>query len=230
MARDSTEKRILKHPLASRIFHWCLIMGFLPAAISGFILWLKVGGDGIRHVALEIHMMGATVFTVSVIGYMILRFTRVLAYVHRIFSWNKNDLGWFKVLGGYPQKILFGKNVEVPPMGKINSGQKILSIVLFFGGPILIITGWILYAYIPVLPKIFIFWVDVVHLILGVLCGLFIIGHIFLGVYNWSDFKVMFGDGVIDFAEANEHTPVWVKNEVEPVNHQPLSNLKVVEK
>ena len=39
--QGESESRVLKHRLSSRLFHWGLVLGFIPAAITGFIIWLK---------------------------------------------------------------------------------------------------------------------------------------------------------------------------------------------
>ncbi|HWQ60839.1 MAG TPA: hypothetical protein VN521_00905, partial [Negativicutes bacterium] len=63
--------------------------------------------------------------------------------------------------------------------------------------------------------------VNHLHLILGVFMGLFLGAHIFLGVYNWGEFKAMFGDGTQPLAECEDHNPVWVEKDIEAVgaNH-----------
>lgn len=214
---NSDGPRVLKHPLASRLFHWGLILGFLPAALTGFVIWLKPGGEDLVNLAMRIHIIGAAVFTLSAILYTVFCLDRVVAFVRRIFSFDDRDVGWMLIGGGYPQKMFLGKKIIVPPMGKMNSGQKSLGICLLIGGIILTVTGWLLYAFIPVAPKAFAYWADQLHLIIGLFLGLSLFMHIFLGIYNWGEFKAMFGDGTQPLAEAEDHNPVWVAEEIEPV-------------
>ena len=211
------EARVLKHPLGSRLFHWALVLGFLPAAITGFVLFLKPGGEDFVNIAARIHIVGASILSVSAVLYTLMCFDRIVIFTRRIFSWNANDAAWFKVLGGYPQKMFLGKKVDVPPMGKINSGQKLFCICLLLGGILLIVTGWVLYAFIPVAPKSFTYGAANIHLAIGLFLGLFVCAHIFLGVYNWGEFKAMFGDGTQPINEARENNPLWVEHEIEPV-------------
>lgn len=217
MHSASEGPRVLKHPLASRLFHWGLIFGFLPAAVTGFVLWLKPGGEDMVNLAMRIHIIGAAILTISCVLYTVFCLDRIVAFIRRIFTWDDRDVGWMMVGGGYPQKMFLGKKIIVPPMGKMNSGQKMFGICLLFGGFVLIVTGWILYAFIPVAPKAVVFWTDQIHLVLGVFLGLFMFVHIFLGIYNWGEFKAMFGDGTQPLEEAEDHNPVWVANEIEPV-------------
>ncbi|MDR3561098.1 MAG: cytochrome b/b6 domain-containing protein [Negativicutes bacterium] len=220
MHHDENGPRVLKHPLASRLFHWGLILGFLPAALTGFVLWLKPGGEDLVNLAVRIHIAGAAILTLSAILYTVFCLDRVVAFIRRIFSFDDRDVGWMLVGGGYPQKMFLGKKIMVPPMGKMNSGQKMFGICLLLGSLALILTGWILYAFIPVSPKVFIYWSDQLHLVMGIFLGLFMFVHIFLGVYNWGEFKAMFGDGTQPLTEAQDHNPVWVAKEIEPVRPQ----------
>lgn len=214
--QDTQGPRVLKHALKSRLFHWALILGFLPAAVTGFMLWLKIGGEHLLNVAMQIHIVGATVATLAAVLYTLFAFDRVVAFLRLIFTWSDRDVGWMLTGGGYPQKMLLGRKIDVPPMDKLNSGQKIFGIGFLFGGIILVVSGWILYAFIPVLPKAFIYWTDLVHLGVGIVVGLMIVPHIFLGIYNWGECKAMLGDGTQPLAEVQEHCPLWVANKIEP--------------
>jgi formate dehydrogenase subunit gamma len=216
MERQTTESRVLKHSRASRLFHWGLLLGFLPAAATGLILWLKPGNEWLVQNAMRVHIFGAIVLTASAAVYSLCCFKRVVAFIRRAFSWSANDVGWLLVGGGYPQKLLLGKKIAVPPMGKINSGQKIFSLCILFGGVLVIGSGWLLFAFIPLTPKAIVVWADRVHLGLGLFLTLFMVVHIFLGIYNWGEFKAMFGDGTQPLAEAKENNPLWVEQELEP--------------
>lgn len=219
MTRHDDGPRVLKHPLCSRLFHWGLILGFLPAAVTGFVIWLKPGGEDFVNLAMRVHIVGAAILTVSSALYALLCLDRVVGFLRRSFAWDDRDVGWMLVGGGYPQKMFLGKKIAVPPMGKINSGQKIFGVCLAFAGPLLILTGWLLYAFLPVIPKELAWWTNTVHLWLGVFMGAFLGVHMFLGVYNWGEFKAMFGDGTQPLAEAEDHNPVWVEKDIDPVKH-----------
>ncbi|CQR70409.1 formate dehydrogenase-N subunit gamma [Sporomusa ovata DSM 2662] len=214
---DEHGPRVLKHPLISRLFHWGLILGFLPAALTGFFIWLKPFGENLQNVIMQIHIIGACILTLSCIFYTIFALDRIVAFTRRIFSFDERDLAWMKVCGGYPQKMLLGKTIPVPPMGKMNSGQKQMGIMMLIGGILLIVTGWALYAFLPVAPKAAMYWFDMVHLVVGIVLGVSVFAHIFLGIYNWGEFLCMFGDGTQPLHEAEHHNPVWVENEIEPV-------------
>ncbi|SDF27790.1 cytochrome b/b6 domain-containing protein [Sporomusa acidovorans] len=220
---DEHGPRVLKHPFISRLFHWGLILGFLPAALTGFFIWWKPFSDDLQNLIMQIHIIGASILTLSCIFYIIFALDRIVAFTRRIFTWDARDMAWMKICGGYPQKMLLGKTIPVPPMGKINSGQKQMGIMMLIGGIILIVTGWGLYAFLPVAPKAVMYWFDMFHLVIGIFLGLCLFAHIFLGVYNWGEFLCMFGDGTQPLHEAEHHNPVWVENEIEPVKGSKIS-------
>lgn len=218
---------VLKHGWKSRLYHWCLVLGFLPAALTGFILWLKPGGEAFVNLAMRVHIAGAALFTVSTLLYAVFCCDRVVAFLRRIFHWTADDFDWLKVSGGYPHEIFLRKKIEVPPMGKMNSGQKIFGICLFFGGIVLLATGWMLYLYLPMIPRGLAHTIGMAHWAVGIFLGLFLFGgHIVLGLYNWNECVCMFGDGTMKVSEAAHHNPLWVAEEIEPKegDAQPVSS------
>ena len=49
------ELLILKHPLRVRMFHYLLIVSFLPLAATGVILYFKPLGESAMNLAMQIH-------------------------------------------------------------------------------------------------------------------------------------------------------------------------------
>ena len=211
------EPRILRHPLASRIFHWSLILGFLPAALSGFVIWWKPEGEDFVNLAMRIHIIGATIFTVASILFTILATDRVVAFIRHISEWTMHDVRWLMVGGGYMHKIVFKKEIPVPPMDKMNSGQKSMGALMLHGGIFLMVSGWLLYAFLPITPREIAYWLGLGHEWIGLLLGVSTLAHIGLGIYNQAEFKSMFGDGTIPLAVAEKHSPLWVERHVEPI-------------
>ena len=208
-------EKVLKHRLSSRLFHWALIISFLPAAATGLVIYLKFGGEDFVNIAMRIHIVSAAILTLSSVLYTLFSFDRVVAFLRLIFTFGKDDMEWMQVGGGYPQKMILNKEISVPPMDKMNSGQKMLGVSVLFGTIFLIFTGWMLYMFIPFIPKIFSLYAHYVHWGLGLMLTAFIMGHIFLGIYNWEDFKTMFGDGTQPLEVAKHHNPLWVFNKIE---------------
>ncbi|SHF18588.1 cytochrome b/b6 domain-containing protein [Schwartzia succinivorans] len=211
------DEKILHHSLSVRLFHWSLVLGFLPAGFTGVLLFLRPFGDDMMHLAMQIHIAGAWIMTIGCVLFFVLCPGRVARFWQEIFHWTKDDIDWMKVSGGYPHKILLGREIEVPPMGKINSGQKLMGIMVFFGGFIIIITGLVLYVALPLVPKEIAWYADKIHLIVGIALFLCVVGgHIPLGIYNWPEFVSMFGSGLLSKKHAEKHHPLWM-DEIEKV-------------
>ena len=211
------ETYILRHPLSSRLFHWGLILGFLPAAITGFIIWWKPPWDDVVHIAMRIHIIGAAIFTLSSILFLLFAFERVVLFIRHISEWSRDDLRWMLVCGGYLHKMLLKEEIEVPPVDKLGPGQKSMGALMLHGGIFLMASGWILYAFVPVVPRTISYWTAIGHEWVGLLLGAALLGHIVLAVYNRAEFKSMFGDGTIPLAIARKHSPLWVARHIEPV-------------
>jgi formate dehydrogenase subunit gamma len=205
---------ILKHPWSVRSFHYLLVLSFIPLAVTGVILFFKPFDELAMNLYMQIHVVTGVILTLDAVAYFILGFTRVIAFVKRSFSFSANDIKWFSILGGYPQKFLLRKKVAVPPMGKYNSGQKLFGICVLIGGTILIATGWGLWGFPHILPHGITALFGTLHVVFGWILILFLLVHVFLGIYMFDDFKAMFLHGKIPYEEANEMAPLWVKNEI----------------
>lgn len=211
---------ILKHPLRVRIFHYLLVLSFIPLAATGILLFFKPYGEPSMNLLMRIHVCAGVVLTFNAVSYFIFGMDRVVLFTKRAFSFSMDDVRWFALLGGYPQKFLMNKKVKLPPMGKYNSGQKLFGVCILLGGILLIATGWGLWVIPHILPngttKLF----GDIHLVAGIFLSLFLIVHIFLGIYMFADFKAMFLHGKIPYDEAREIAPRWVSEEVIPVTRE----------
>ena len=144
----NTEGTILKHPLNVRIFHYLLIVSFLPLAATGLVLYFKPFHEETMNSIMRIHVITGVVLSLDAVAFFLFGLDRVVLFIKRTFAFSVKDVRWFLILGGYPQKFLFKKKITVPPMGKYNSGQKLFGICVMIGGAILIVTGGILWMLI----------------------------------------------------------------------------------
>lgn len=205
---------ILKHPVQVRVFHFILAASFLTLAVTGVILFLKPLQEQAMNTAMQIHVVAGVVMTLDALAFLFLAFHRVVLFTKRVFTFSGNDLKWFGVLGGYPQKIIFRRKVEVPPMGKYNAGQKVFGICVLIGGTLLILSGWALWTLPHILPRGGASLLGTIHLYASWLLILFLFVHLFLGIYMVDDFKAMFIHGRIPHRDAEEKSPLWVRNDL----------------
>ena len=214
---------ILKHPLNVRIFHYILLLSFLPLALTGLLLFFKPLSQSAMQLTYDIHIVAGVVLSVNAIVFTLMCFDRVILFIVRIFSLSKRDIGWFKVLGGYPQKFILGKKVPIPPMNKYNSGQKLFGICVLLGGTALILSGLVLWLIPHAMPRDLVWLMGMTHLACGLLLTAFLPVHLFLAVYRFDDFKAMMIHGKVPYHDAAEYTPLWVEQEIVPVQANKLT-------
>jgi formate dehydrogenase subunit gamma len=213
-----SEKMILKHPLSVRMFHYVLIFSFLPLAVTGLLLYFKSLDEASMNIAMQIHVAAGVVLTIDAVGFLLIGYDRVVLFIKRVFHISVNDFRWFLVLGGYPQKILLRKKIALPPMGKYNSGQKLFGVFVLIGGTILIFSGWILWAFPHLVPRQTVALLGLLHTFSAWVLTVFLLVHLFLGIYMFDDFKAMILHGKIPYEEAAEMSPLWVKKEIVPLS------------
>ena len=172
------------------------------------------------NLTMHIHVVAGVILTMDAIAFFLMAFDRVVLFVKRTFTISINDFKWFMVLGGYPQKILLGKKIPVPPMGKYNSGQKLFGVCVLIGGTVLIFSGWILWAFPHLMPRQTVHMMGMLHIFFALILTLFLFVHLFLGIYMFDDFKSMIIHGKIPYDEAKEMSPLWVKEEIIPLSNK----------
>ena len=217
MHQEHDMRPILKHPLNVRIFHYILLLSFLPLAATGLLLFFKPLSQEGMQLTYDVHIIAGIVMALDAVAFTIMAFDRVVLFIARVFSFSERDVKWFMVLGGYPQKFLLGKKVPIPPMNKYNSGQKLFGACVLIGGTVLILSGLVLWLIPHAAPRDIVWFLGQAHLVSGLVLTAFLPVHLFLAVYLFDDFKAMMIHGNVPYHDAAEYTPLWVKNEIAPV-------------
>ncbi|MBP6519794.1 cytochrome b/b6 domain-containing protein [Shewanella sp.] len=217
MHQEHDMRPILKHPLNIRIFHYILLLSFLPLAATGLLLFFKPLSQEGMQLTYDVHIIAGIVMALDAVAFTIMAFDRVVLFIARVFSFSGRDVKWFMVLGGYPQKFLLGKKVPIPPMNKYNSGQKLFGACVLIGGTLLILSGLVLWLIPHAAPRDIVWFLGQAHLVSGLVLTAFLPVHLFLAVYRFDDFKAMMIHGNVPYHDAAEYTPLWVKNEIAPV-------------
>ena len=207
---------VLKHPLNVRVFHYILLLSFLPLAATGLLLFFKPLSQESMQLTYDIHIIAGVILSLDAVAFTLMAFDRVALFIARLFSFSMRDVKWFMVLGGYPQKFLLGKKVAVPPMNKYNSGQKLFGICVLIGGTVLILSGLVLWLVPHAAPRDLVWALGMGHLLFGLLLTAFLPIHLFLAVYRFDDFKAMMLHGNVPYHDAAEYTPYWVQEEISP--------------
>lgn len=127
------ENRLLRYGRGQRVVHWLLAVAFLGLAATGLPLVfapaspLAEGGT-----TRLLHRIFAVGFLAVPFLYAALDFRGLRQLVRESFSYDRDNLAWFK---HFPAFFL-GRDHGLPPQGRINAGQKLHHAM--------IIIGWVL--------------------------------------------------------------------------------------
>jgi len=198
MARRSVQR----HAPFERLCHWVVAISFCILVFSGlglfdksFVNFLSLMGGGVQ--AILIHKVAGVIFAISSV-------TLSLMHVKESFQFDKDDLAWLKVAGGYLQRG--GKS---PPMGKYNTGQKLFDICALFSTLGLAGTGWVIWnplSFSRGLVQVCL----LAHSLLFVLMASSMVVHVYLGtVGNPGTLPGMLW-GEVSVAWARKHAPKWL--------------------
>lgn len=120
------DKMIKKSSAFEILSHWVLSLSCIVLAVQGFGFLFHIEGIGSFFGGFnsmrDWHNYLGIAFSASL-------FLSIFFYLKESLTFDADDIGWIMVLGGY-----LSHKVKVPPMGKINTGQKFFYLgVLVFG-------------------------------------------------------------------------------------------------
>ena len=118
---------VRKATTAEIVNHWMLAVSCILLIITGYAFVFKIEGIyalfGSNATMKVVHNWTGAIFTVSLLG-------TVFNYLGEALDLGSDDWNWMRMGGGYLSK----KTVAVPPMGKINTGQKFYYLAILVGG------------------------------------------------------------------------------------------------
>ena len=185
---------------AERVLHWIFALSCLLLTLSGFGFLFKsafiAGLFGGFETMKNIHNWLGVVFIASfLIG--------SANWLKHAVKFDADDVRWISVVGGY-----LSHKVKVPPMGKLNTGQKISYLGVLLSAVVLTASGLVMWI-LPAVKPLFLISFFIHNLSFLFLC-VFIPMHIYLGtIGNPGTFQIM-TSGMIPYARAKKHYPKWV--------------------
>jgi formate dehydrogenase subunit gamma len=196
-------KMVRKASTAEILNHWVLAISCILLSISGFGFLFKIefigslfGGFNLMK---TIHNWVGVAFSVSL-------FFSMFNWLKESLAFDSDDIGWIKVAGGY-----LSHKVKVPPMGKLNTGQKFYYIALLFFGMAISISGYIIWL-LPGSRN----WVLISHLIHNISFDVLMIAipvHMYLAsIANPGTFRIMVS-GTVPLEWAKKKHPKWIHEE-----------------
>lgn len=122
-----------------RFSHWALAISCILLTISGFGFVFKIEAVGAAFGGFNsmknIHNWLGVVFIVALL-------INTVYWLKHALRFDADDIGWMMVAGGY-----LSHKVKVPPVGKLNTGQKMSYIGVFFSGIVLTATGIVIWLF-----------------------------------------------------------------------------------
>ena len=182
------------------INHWVMAISCILLAVQGYGFLFHIEGIGSAFGGFNSmktwHNYLGIAFSVSL-------FFSIFMYLKEALTFDSDDIGWIMVLGGY-----LSHKATVPPMGKINTGQKFFYLAVLIFGIAISASGYVIWL----LPgnKQYILLSHIVHNISFVILMIAIPVHIYLGtVANPGTLRIMLS-GTVPYQWAKKRHPKWV--------------------
>ncbi len=193
MVKKATREEIINH--------WILAVSCILLIITGygFLFQIKAIGTafGGFPVMKLVHNWVGIVFLVSLL-------VTLTNYFKECIDLGPDDWQWIRVGGGY-----LSKNVKVPPMGKLNTGQKLYYLAILAAGLVIGITGLAIWL-VPDSRSLRL----LAHLFHNLAFVLFVVAvpaHIYLGTLaNPGLLRIMIS-GTVPLEVAKKRYPKWMK-------------------
>jgi formate dehydrogenase subunit gamma len=182
--------------------HWFLAVSCIILIITGygFLFHLNAVGAvfGGFNPMKVVHNWAGVVFSLSL-------FATVFNYLGESLTFDADDWAWIKMGGGYLTK----GPVKVPPMGKLNPGQKLYYLVILLAGLGIAASGFAIWL-VPGVRTLTL----ASHLVHNLSFILFVVAvpvHAYLGsLANPGTFRIMvYGTVPVEFAR--KKYPKWMK-------------------
>ncbi len=209
------ESRYVKRFSASeRIAHWLQFLAFTVLLGTGGFLYMPalqafaIGQAG--EAARLSHRIAAVVFMVSPLIYLLGDSKGFFNSLREAFNWSSDDFSWLRSVWQYYTK---GSQIDVPPQGKYNAGQKLNAIVQIIIFILFTITGlimWFGFSTFSVSATVFLGAV-IIHDLSVTIALIFFFLHLYLVAihpFTREAITAMF-EGVVTREYAEEHHAKW---------------------
>lgn len=195
-----TEKMIRKESRLGIVNHWTMAVSCILLMISGYGFLFRVELIGVLFGGFNamkiLHNWLGVIFTISLLVSM-------GSYLREALTFDADDVRWIMVAGGY-----LSRKTKVPPMGKINTGQKFFYIGLLACGVGISLTGFLIWL-LPENRQV-LMWSHLFHNLCFLYFTVFIATHIYLGTFaNPGALRIMVS-GTVPYEWAKKKCPKWI--------------------
>lgn len=204
-----TNHEVVKYRKPIRILHWIHSGAFLLLFLTGLVLFIPALGflaeDSWTRL---IHRIGAAIFVIIPIIYLIINPKAVGRGFKLAFSVGNNFGGWLKAL---PRYYFLGDESQMPAQDALNTGEKLWWLTVIIFGIIFVITGIIMWFFKTSAPPALLLWMTFIHDVAFIAIGCFFFIHLFLAIFHplmteaWS----AMANGKISTEYAKAHHGKW---------------------
>ncbi len=202
-------QEVVKFRKPIRVLHWVHSGAFVLLFLTGLVLFIPalsfLAEDSWTRI---IHRVGAAIFIIAPIIYLILDPKSAGRGLKQAFTWNSDDIGWLKAA---PVYYFQGKEKSMPPQDMMNTGQKLWWFIVIVFGVIFVITGAALWFGKESAPAGVLQWMVFVHDVSFIVTGGMFFIHIYTGVFHplmTESWNAMTG-GKISTEYAKTHHEKW---------------------
>lgn len=202
-------QEVQKYRKPIRILHWIHSGAFVLLFLTGLILFIP----GLSFLAEDswtriIHRIGAAIFVIIPIIYLIINPASVGRGLKLAFTWTKDDIGWLKAA---PRYYFLGDEGSMPPQEEMNTGQKMWWFIVVVFGVLFVITGIIMWFAKAAAPAALLQWMVFIHDISFIVSGAMFFVHIYTGVFHplMTDSWSAITGGKVSTEYAKKHHAKW---------------------
>jgi len=200
--------RVRRFDRTERVYHWVQAVPYFICLLTGAMILAFADGlhADLTAAMSVVHRYAGGAMLVGIAVVVLAGNRRSLFENARIaLTWGRDDLRWFLV---YPLEEL-GFDVQVPPVGKFNPGQKLNLLGCMVLVPVFGATGLMMWFADAVLVAWF------AHVAAFAVAVPLIVAHSYLALVHRTTRKGLRGvfDGTVEREWAEEHYPLWVKEQ-----------------
>jgi formate dehydrogenase subunit gamma len=194
------------------IFHWTHTAAFLVLLVTGIFLFFPgLGSIASGGLTRSIHRIAVIFYVGAPIVYIIISPKMSWQFIKESFKWGGEDFRWFLKA---PDYYFGGDESKMIPQGHINTGQKMLQLIVVITAIMFVISGFMLWFFKDTLSPGVIQGALVVHDFAFVVAFLMLLLHIYLGVIHprMNESLRSMWDGKISKEYARSHYTKWYDN------------------
>jgi len=184
------------------INHWIMAISCLLLIITGYGFLFKLeqmnAVFGSFNTMRAVHNWAGVIFTISL-------FATLFNYLHEALTYDADDWAWIRMGGGYLSRM----PVKAPPMGKLNTGQKLYYLAILLAGAVIAVSGFAIWQVSG--NRMLTLVSHLTHNLAFLLFVVAVPAHAYLGTLaNPGTFRIMvYGTVPIEFAR--KKYPKWMK-------------------